>query len=100
MYLTEKQAHCVARILQSVIFGKSILDGCAFCKFECKTITDPAPHLDEIRKIFFDETGVDLRIGGSSKDKLKFSDFPYKRFLRASNDEIKNYFGDFFKSSR
>ena len=95
MELTEKESHCIARLLQGAIFGESVLNGCTFCKFRCSTESDPAPHLDELRQKLWIETGVDLRFG-SGKDKLPYSKFPYKRFLRASNEETIDYFRNFF----
>lgn len=56
--LTEKEAHCIARLLQGAVFGKngSVFDGCAFCKFQCNMDGekgDIAPHYDEIiRKLW------------------------------------------------
>ena len=94
MELTEKEAHCIARLLQSAMFGESLLCGCKFCKFQCKTAEDTAPHLDAIRKRLTDETGVDLRLGAESN--LLYSNFPHKRFLKNANEEIVNYFLNFF----
>ena len=59
MELTEKEAHCVARLLQGAIFGESVLNGCVFCKFRCNTESDPAPHLDKLRQKLWMETGVE-----------------------------------------
>ena len=38
MELNEKEAHCVARLLQGALFGKSYLDGCDYCKWIVKKI--------------------------------------------------------------
>ena len=94
MELSEKEAHCVARMLQSFLFGKYIGDGCQFCKFQCKTEKDVAPHLDEIRMKLMDTTGVDLGWGGGGI--LRPDDFPYHRFLRNSNNEIKEKLRKYF----
>ena len=91
----EKESHCVARLLQGAIFGESLLTGRAFCKFRCSTREDPAPCLDSLREKLWTATGVDLRLA-SGKDTLPYSNFPYKRFLRAANNEVISYFRSFF----
>ena len=96
MKLTEKEAHCVARLLQSALFGKNIFDGCAFCKFKCKTKSDHAPHLDEIRMKFMDATNVDLGYRGS-RGILEKDSFQYDRFLKKSNEEVKEQIRRFFQ---
>lgn len=92
--LSDKEAHCVARLLQSFLFGDYVGDGCQFCKFKCRTEKDPAPHLDEIRIKLMHETGVDLGWGGAAA--LRPDSFPYRRFLRNSNDEIKEKLRKYF----
>ena len=93
MELTEKEAHCVARLLQGVVFGKNIFSGCAFCKFQCDYI---APQYEKIMQKFYEETEVDTRLGGNANDRLIKSDFPYKRFLRNANEKITDYCKNFF----
>lgn len=83
MELNEREAHCVARLLQGAIFGKDITDGCAYCKFRCES-----PILaGEIRKRLTDETGVDLGVMDSGK--LPRSDFPHGRFLMNAHEDSK-----------
>ena len=102
MELSEKEAHCVARMLQGMVFGKDIFSGCAFCKFQCdkeemkKGAPYIAPQYKKIMQKFYEATEVDTRIVGNPYDKLIKSDFPYKRFLRNSNEEIKAYCENFF----
>ena len=98
MELTEKEAHCIARLLQGALFGEDILNGCKFCKFKCTTKGNYAPHLDALRKRLTDETGVDLRLG--SEGSLLYSRFPYKRFLKNANAEIIDYFQKYFANLR
>ena len=95
MELSEKEAHCVARLLQSFLFGKYIGDGCQFCKFQCKVEKDAAPHLDEIRMKLMDATGVDLGLDGSTA--FWRDSFQYKRFLKNSNEEIKKKLRRYFR---
>ena len=90
MNLSEKEAHCVARLLQGAMFGESVLNGCRFCKFRCEGQED----FDAIRKRLYEETGVDLRLG--AENNLLYSNFPYKRFLREANEETVIYFRNFF----
>ena len=96
MELTEKEAHCIARLLQGAMFGKSIFDGCAFCKFKCKVKNDPAPHLDKIRMLLTEATGVDL--GWNGNTAFRPDDFQYHRFLKNSNDEMKQKIANYFKN--
>ncbi len=96
MELTEQEAHCVARLLQSAIFGNDgeIFNGCMFCKFKCENEKDPAPNFDILRERFTKETGVDLGLG--SAGSLPLSKFPYKRFLKSANADIRKYFKNYF----
>ncbi len=98
MELSEKEAHCVARLLQGAIYGESqsVFNGCTFCKFRCKNEKDPATHFDEIMLKLKAITGVDLGVGDGSR--IPFSNFPYRRFLKNSNDEIKSYIYEYFKN--
>lgn len=95
MELSEKELHCVARLLQGAIFSESFVNGCAFCKFRCKTEKDAAPHFDEIRMKLMDATGVDLGWGGGGI--LRPDDFPYRRFLKNSNEEIQQKISKYFR---
>ena len=98
----EKEAHCIARILQGAIYAKDFLAGCSFCKFPCKLVRHN--HRDEVlqqeqrwRQILnklTEKTGVDCGIMES--ENLYGSEFPYKRFLRNANDEAKDYFRNYF----
>ena len=94
MELNEKEAHCIARLLQGAFYSDNILSGCTFCKFRCDN--DEQPLINSIRKRLYDETYVDVRLGSDRRDELPFSDFPYKRFLKTSNEPIKEYFGKIF----
>ena len=95
MELSEKELHCVARLLQGAIFSENFVNGCAFCKFKCKTEKDPAPHLDEIRIKLMDATGVDL--GWDSSTAFWREGFQYKRFLKNSNEEIQQKISKYFR---
>lgn len=95
MELSEKELHCVARLLQGAIFSESFANGCAFCKFQCKTEKDAAPHLDEIRIKLMDATGVDL--GWDSSTAFWRDGFQYKRFLKNSNEEIQQKISKYFR---
>ena len=98
MELSEKEAHCVARLLQGAIYGeRNVLDGCLFCKYCCDdgNADEPLPEYKEILKKFGEETGVDLN-PVTSRD-VYHSDFPYKKFLKNSNELVKERFRNFFK---
>ena len=73
MELTEKEAHCVARLLQGAIYGGgghcfgNPFDGCFFCKYNCETATgkevDGSPLMtypvyDKLLTRLTEETGL------------------------------------------
>lgn len=97
MELNDKELHCMARLLQGAIFGGrgNLFDGCAFCKYNCAVKGDPAPHFEVIMGKMAVATGVDL---SPIKRTIMHSKFPYKKFLKNSNEEIKNYFREQFKN--
>lgn len=92
---TEKELHCIARLLQGAIYGEhNVFDGCAFCKFNCATKEDPNPNYDKLLEKLTELTGVDLF---PSRDRIIHSSFPYKKFLKNANDKTKTYFRNYFK---
>lgn len=92
MELDEREAHCVARLLQSAMFGKgNAMAGCAFCKYQCD---EKNTLYRKIQEKFETETGVDLS-ETSSLDVL-YCDFPYKKFLKNSNETVKEHFRNIF----
>ena len=98
MELNEKEAHCVARLLQGAIYGneRNVLDGCLFCKFSCtEKDENPSPHFDDILRKLQKNTGVDLSPAVCTE--VYHSDFPYKKFLKNSNEWVKERFRNFFK---
>ena len=98
MYLSEQEAHCVARLLQGAWYGKNSLDACNYCKFQC--CKDDAEKkligFENIRKRLTEETGVDL--SPETGAFLIDSDFPYHKFLKNSNVEIRKYFRERFNN--
>ena len=95
--LNEKEAHCVARLLQGAWFGDDVLDACQFCKYQCFKEAKDNNYIrvcDEIRKKFTEATGVDL---GYIHRDLEGIERPYVRFLKNSNDDIKKMLRDYFK---
>ena len=87
MYLNEEEAHCVARLLQGALFGKSTDDGCEYCKFRCERVVD---RTRAIRKRLTEETGVDLSNG--TRVLLPHSNFPYNKFLKNANETAKKVY--------
>ena len=85
MELNEHEAHCVARLIQGAMFGRDVADGCQFCKFNCGAHCGSQRAAD-LRKRLTEVTGVDLA------DRLSESAFPHDRFIKAANEEIKNYY--------
>ena len=98
MELNEREAHCIARLLQGAWYGKHSFDACKYCKFQCykDNAEKRLSSFDDIRKRLTEETGVDL-----SPDVNSFlldSYFPYHKFLKNSNEEIRKYFRERFSN--
>lgn len=100
---SERETHCIARMLQGAVYGEDFLSGCSFCKFQCSLMnrdkhsdkvysTNPMWRqiLDKLTKV----TGVDC--GVMDEGNLYGSKFPYKRFLKNSNAEAREYFRNYF----
>ena len=92
MELSEQEAHCIARLLQGTLFGKSPEDGCQYCKFRC--FENRWDTYYAIRKRLTEATGVDL--GFMRYGQLPHSEFPYGLFLKNSSEQIKAYYRDKF----
>lgn len=60
--LTEQDLHCMARILQGIIFEDSLFFGCNYCRFrnDCQKDEEYAKHFDTIRKKMERITGLYL----------------------------------------
>ena len=93
MELDEKESHCVARLLQGAFYGESAVSGCTFCKFRCRESGEISMER-KIREKFMAETGVDLT--QITTPSIVYSKFPYKKFLKNSNENIKEYFRKIF----
>lgn len=109
MELNEKDLHCIARLLQGAVFGGkgNPFDGCEFCKYKCHLLDETAsphqkrykelsPHYGIIMRKLTEITDVDLL---PKQNKLFQSGFPYKKFLKNSNEEIKDYFRNYFNKT-
>ena len=97
MLLSENKAHCIARLLQAALFGGDDkhfgcpFDGCQYCKVQCyKQGDNRFPLFESLRSRLMEETGVD--VGIAHYDTIPNSNFPYKKFLKNANEEIKDYF--------
>ena len=89
MELSEKEAHCVARLLQGAIYGNGIWAGCGYCKFQCRNGKWRLPGFDDITERLTQETGVDL-IRGCNMYNFENA-HPHLRFLKNSNAETKRW---------
>ena len=93
MELTEKEAHCIARLFQGAAYGDNVLNGCTFCKYNCyengKVV--PPPMYEEVLEKVTELTGVDIR-PFKNRASMMFSEFPYKKFLKNSREDTKEYF--------
>lgn len=60
--ISDKDLHCVARLLQGEIFAESLFYGCSYCKYKSDCFYDGKLdlHVDELRKKLQLITGVDL----------------------------------------
>jgi hypothetical protein len=93
---TEKELHCIARLLQGAIYGEhNVFDGCAFCKYNCQIEGDPNPDYEKTLEKLTRVTGVNLLPMCST---LFHSKFPYKKFLKNANENVKEYFRNYFKN--
>ena len=64
--------------------------GCAFCKYQCGA----DDMYRKIQKKFEEETGVNL--DANMPIDVIYSTFPYKKFLKNSNENIKEHFRKIF----
>ena len=94
MELDEREAHCVARLIQGALFGEhNLFDGYNYCKYRCDKHTNLAKSMyARIRKRLTEETGVDLDFTLLDKTLAHF-DFPQHKFLANANPEVMKYFG-------
>ena len=60
--ISDKDIYCVAKLLQSGIYGANQFDGCQFCKYQCHTKNDLAPNYEKVIFRLQDITGVDFGI--------------------------------------
>lgn len=91
MELSEQEAHCVARHLQALLYGRGISDACTFCKYPCCDKGEPPMH-DYIKERLTKETGVDLILGEKWETLPGQGWFPYKKFLANANENIVKYY--------
>ena len=59
MELNEREAHCVARRIQGVLYAKDPYIGCRFCRFKCDKGGDK-PTRRIVNQKLSEATGVDL----------------------------------------
>ena len=90
MELNEQEAHCVARHLQALMYGRGVSDACNFCKFQCCTEGFP-PMERQIKERLTEETGVDIKTW-TNWETLPGSTFPYKKFLINANEKVIAYY--------
>ena len=101
MELSEKELHCVARLIQGGVFGKRAFDGCWFCKYrdDCQKADDhqfyDPPFYKELAKKITLNTGVDIEKDNDSS-VLPPSLIPFRKFLKNADVSIKEYFKSYF----
>lgn len=97
MELSKEEAHCLARVFQSLLYGghKKFFEGCTFCKYPCRNAVDPVNRFTVILHKLEEESGVDLK--PCVYGKLQHDGFPYKKFLKNANEQAATFFRNFFK---
>ena len=95
MELNEREAHCIARLLQSYLYENKgdFLTGCNYCKYKCDS---RLLMFYEIRKRLTEETGVDVMWAGVPS--LPHCEFPYMTFLKNVNEEIVERYQSIFSN--
>lgn len=96
MELTEKEAHCIARLIQGALFAESWRQGCVYCK-ERESKIIPCDFQDGVLKKLGEAAGVDLSPRFKSYDEKMSAPFPYCRFLKNSNELVKESAREYFK---
>ena len=95
MELNEREAHCVARLIQGGVLEGSIFYGCAYCKYHDDCWPKESKHggifLYDIRKRLTKETGVDLSFISKGRFDID-SSFPHGTFLKNSNEKVKDFY--------
>ena len=89
MELNEREAHCVARLLQGAFLGESVLNCCEYCKYPCYDDSNRCLWFaNVIRDKFTDETGVSL---GATPHKTDLNGFarPFNKFLVNANPKAR-----------
>lgn len=97
MELNEKETHCMARLLQGMIYNGGLFGGCPFCKYQCFKDEGSNRHIyfyRVVQKKLADAAGVDLK--PYTKSAVGLQNF-LQRFLQNSNDEIKEILRPFFE---
>lgn len=89
MELSEQEAHCIARLLQSALHAgdEGIMTGCSYCKYNCGS---RLPMFYTIKRRLTEETGVDVQ--GQFGGTMPTDNFPHLTFLKNSNQKIQEYY--------
>ena len=77
--LTDQDIYCIARIIQSAIFGDNMMHGCQYCRYLKECVNSLAVggcmHIDDVRKKLGEITKLDLRYRYNPNDLAgKFAD--------------------------
>ena len=91
MELDEREAHCVARLIQGGLKTDNILNGCLFCKYPCKYTSNGVTIGNvnmALRNRLEKETGV---IIGTYRGRTAFDEFrsPFNYLLVNSNPQAR-----------
>jgi len=65
--IAEKDLYCIAKILQSSLYGQNQFAGCQFCRYQCHVkrenkVIDLAPNYEKVIFRLQDITGVDFGV--------------------------------------
>ena len=100
MELDEREAHCLARLIQGALHGDSIFDCCAFCRYPCYDLARDKMYSSWFYKEIFYKleaaTGVSLGALVSEKDDGEFES-PFDRFLINANPKARAFVEHYLK---
>ena len=88
MELSEKEAHCVARMIQGALCYGHVMGACRFCKYHCAD--EGWRPFYAVRKRLTEETGVDVNSYVSACTPE--NEWPHLRLLKNANEDIKKKF--------
>lgn len=103
MELSDREAHCIARLLQGALNCERYYDACCFCKFEggCKernwNCKEPPTFFREFAERLTGITGVEIMPDKSWLGMPLSGALNYMKLLKNANPEVKSRCKKFFE---